>query len=150
MKTINEEILIFLGDIILKYNLEKDIIDESYNSIDDSDKLEKTLALIFNDKVNGKVNNGERMEDFNPLIRLRLIIDDLINNQISYENLPKIIKEKLGVSDEEANSIYLSIKENKEIEKIRCNDFVKEDLDQKRENKEEKLEKKSIGYELLK
>jgi hypothetical protein len=150
MKTINKKILIFLGDIILKYNLEKDIIDESYNSIDNSDKLEKTLALIFNDKVNGKVNNGERMEDFNPLIRLRLIIDDLINNQISYENLPKIIKEKLGVSDEEANSIYLSIKENKEIEKIRCNDFVKEDLDQKRENKEEKLEKKSIGYELLK
>jgi len=149
MKIVNEKIISFLGEIILTYRLEKEIIDKSFNYLENSNKLEKALSLFFNDRVMERIDRGENPEDFHPLLRLRLIIDDLINNNISYEDLPLLIKEKLGVSLLIANEISSSIEDNEDIKKLR-NEEDTEEKEEYLDSKEATIKEKTIGYELLK
>lgn len=149
MKIVNGNIISFLGEIILAYRLEKEIIDKSFNYLENSNKLEKALSLFFNDRVMERIDKGENPEDFHPLLRLRLIIDDLINNNISYEDLPLLIKEKLGVSLLIANEISSSIEDNEDIKKLR-NEEDTEEIEEYLDSKEATIKEKTIGYELLK
>jgi len=149
MKIVNGNIISFLGEIILTYRLEKEIIDKSFNYLENSNKLEKALSLFFNDRVMERIDKGENPEDFHPLLRLRLIIDDLINNNISYEDLPLLIKEKLGVSLLIANEISSSIEDNEDIKKLR-NEEDTEEIEEYLDSKEAMVKEKTIGYELLK
>lgn len=149
MKIVNGNIISFLGEIILAYRLEKEIIDKSFNYLENSNKLEKALSLFFNDRVMERIDRGENPEDFHPLLRLRLIIDDLINNNISYEDLPLLIKEKLGVSLLIANEISSSIEDNEDIKKLR-NEEDTEEKEEYLDSKEATIKEKTIGYELLK
>lgn len=149
MKIVNGNIISFLGEIILTYRLEKEIIDKSFNYLENSNKLEKALSLFFNDRVMERIDRGENPEDFHPLLRLRLIIDDLINNNISYEDLPLLIKEKLGVSLLIANEISSSIEDNEDIKKLR-NEEDTEEKEEYLDSKEAMVKEKTIGYELLK
>ena len=146
MKIVNEKILIFLADIIVKYNLEKELVDETFNDIKESQTIERSFALFFNDIIEERVERGEKIEDFNPIVKLRLIIDSLINNKISYESLPSLIEKDLNISSEIANEIFLSIKENEDIKELR-DGLVFDNMSPGEDNC---IDKKSIGYELLK
>ena len=146
MKIVNEKILIFLADIIVKYNLEKELVDETFNDIKDSQTIERSFALFFNDIIEKRMERGEKIEDFNPIVKLRLIIDSLINNKISYESLPSLIEKDLNISSEIANEIFLSIKENEDIKELR-DGLVFDNMSPGEDNC---IDKKSIGYELLK
>ena len=146
MKIVNEKILIFLADIIVKYNLEKELVDETFNDIKESQTIERSFALFFNDIIEERVERGEKIEDFNPIVKLRLIIDFLINNDISYESLPSLIEKDLNISSEIANEIFLSIKENEDIKELR-DGLVFDNMSPGEDNC---IDKKSIGYELLK
>jgi len=146
MKIVNEKILIFLADIIVKYNLEKELVDETFNDIKESQTIERSFALFFNDIIEERVERGEKIEDFNPIVKLRLIIDFLINNDISYESLPSLIEKGLNVSSEVANEIFLLIEKNADIKELK-DGFTFNDMPPGEDNH---IDKKSIGYELLK
>lgn len=146
MKIVNEKILIFLADIIVKYSLEKDLVDETFNDLRNSQTLERSFALFFNDIIEKRMERGEKIEDFNPIVKLRLIIDSLINNKISYESLPSLIEKNLNISPKIANEIFLLIKENEDIKELR-DGLVFDNMPPGEDNR---IDKKSIGYELLK
>jgi len=61
MKKINDNIISFLGEIILKNKLEKDVVDDSFDYSEKTTLLEKTLSMIFNDVVIKRMENGERI-----------------------------------------------------------------------------------------
>ena len=145
MKKINDKIIVFLGEIILKNNLEKDVIDSSFDYSEKTPILEKTLSMIFNDVVTQRMENGERVSQFHPFVKLRNIIDRLINNLINYEDVLPLLKEEFDFPKEKAKEISLLIEENKDIKEL----IEKED-DTVYEKTEEKVSPKSIGYELLK
>jgi len=145
MKKINDKIIAFLGEIILKNNLEKDVIDSSFDYSERTPILEKTLSMIFNDVVTQRMENGERIAQFHPFVKLRNIIDRLINNLINYEDILPLLKEEFDFPKEKAKEISLLIEENKDIKEL----IEKED-DTVYEKTEEKVSPKSIGYELLK
>ncbi|MDD2274828.1 MAG: hypothetical protein PHI91_03505 [Candidatus Pacebacteria bacterium] len=145
MKKINDKIIAFLGEIILKNNLEKDVIDSSFDYSERTPILEKTLSMIFNDVVTQRMENGERIAQFHPFVKLRNIIDRLINNLINYEDVLPLLKEEFDFPKEKAKEISLLIEGNKEIKEL----IEKED-DTVYEKTEEKVSPKSIGYELLK
>jgi len=145
MKKINDKIIVFLGEIILKNNLEKDVIDSSFDYSEKTPILEKTLSMIFNDVVTQRMENGERVSQFHPFVKLRNIIDRLINNLINYEDILPLLKEEFDFPKEKAKEISLLIEENKDIKEL----IEKED-DTVYEKTEEKVSPKSIGYELLK
>ncbi|MFA7664190.1 MAG: hypothetical protein WCY33_05290 [Clostridia bacterium] len=145
MKKINDEIIAFLGEIILENKLEKDVIDSSFDYSEKTPILEKTLSMIFNDVVTQRMENGERVSQFHPFVKLRNIVDRLINNLINYEDVLPLLKEEFDFPKEKAKEIYLLIKENENIKEL----IEKED-DTTYERIEEKVSPKSIGYELLK
>jgi len=145
MKKINDKIIVFLGEIILKNNLEKDVIDSSFDYSEKTPILEKTLSMIFNDVVTQRMENGEGIAQFHPFVKLRNIIDRLINNLINYEDVLPLLKEEFDFPKEKAKEISLLIEENKDIKEL----IEKED-DTVYEKTEEKVSPKSIGYELLK
>lgn len=146
MKKINDNIISFLGEIILKNKLEKDVVDSSFDYSEKTTLLEKTLSMIFNDVVIKRMENGERIAQFHPFVKLRNIVDQLINNLITYEDVSPLLKEEFGFSEEKAEEISLLIKENKDIKEL----IEKEDTEIIQPDIEEKVSPKSIGYQLLK
>lgn len=145
MKKINDKIIAFLGEIILKNNLEKDVIDSSFDYSERTPILEKTLSMIFNNVVTKRMENGEGIAQFHPFVKLRNIIDRLINNLINYEDILPLLKEEFDFPEEKAKEISLLIEGSKEIKEL----IEKED-DTVYERIEEKVNPKSIGYEFLK
>ena len=145
MKKINDNIIPFLGEIVLKNKLEKDIVDDSFDYSEKTTLLEKTLSMIFNDVVIKRMKNGERIAQFHPFVKLRNIVDKLINNLITYEDVNPLLKEEFGFSEEKAEEISLLIKNNKDIKEL----IEKEDTEIIQPDIEEKVSPKSIGYELL-
>ncbi|MDD2274846.1 MAG: hypothetical protein PHG37_03520 [Candidatus Pacebacteria bacterium] len=142
MKKINNNILLFLGEIIFQYGLEKDLIEE--NELNIIDPLDKTFSLFFNKKVSDRIRNGEKTIDFHPLIKLISIVDDLINKKINYEDLPLLIKNKLNLSSQDSGSISISIKNNEEIAKLRNSINIESKI------VDREVKEKSIGYQFLK
>ena len=86
------------------------------------------------------------MISFNNIIGHEKIIDFLINNDISYESLPSLIEKGLNVSSEVANEIFLLIEKNADIKELK-DGFTFNDMPPGEDNH---IDKKSIGYELLK
>jgi hypothetical protein len=148
MKTINNDILSFIGEIIFKYDLAKDFIDDKNQK--DEDILVKTINLFFNEKVIERKKRGEDPADFHPLSKLTIIIDDLINERIFYAELPFIIQEKLELPLKDACDISLMIENNKQIiEAIETENFQNEDSSETIEQKSV-LKNRSIASEFLK
>ena len=145
MKKVNDKVIAFLGEIILKNKLEKDVVDSSFDYSEKTPLLEKTLSMIFNDVVAQRIEKGERIAQFHPFVKLRNIVDRLINNSIGYEEVAPLLKEEFNFSEEKAKEIASLIKENKDIKELR----EKED-DSSYEEMEKNVNPKSIGYELLK
>ncbi|KUK49670.1 MAG: hypothetical protein XE08_0333 [Parcubacteria bacterium 32_520] len=146
MKKINDNIISFLGKIILENKLEKDVVDDSFDYSEKTTILEKTLSMVFNDVVIKRMENGERIDQFHPFVKLRNIVDQLINNLITYEDVAPLLKEEFGFSEEKAKEISLLIKENKDIKEL----IEKEDIEITQPDIEKKVSPKSIGYQLLK
>jgi hypothetical protein len=92
------------------------------------------------------MKNGERIAQFHPFVKLRNIVDQLINNLITYEDVTPLLKEEFGFSEEKAKEISLLIKNNKDIKEL----IEKEDTEIIQPDIEEKINPKSIGYQLLK
>jgi len=142
MKTLNNNIISFLGEIIFQYKLEKGFFDEE--SSKDLSSLDKTLSLFFNKNVSDRIRKGEKVKDFHPLIKLEYIVDDLINNKIDYEDLPLLIRNTLNLSSEDSTAIYNSIKNNEEIAKLRNSINIESKI------VDREVKEKSIGYQFLK
>lgn len=142
MKIINNEIISFLGEIVIRYNLGKDFIDDQ--DLNNLDPLERAFALFFNKNVSERFKNGEDVMKSHPFFKLKFIIDDLINNIISYEDLPILIKNNLNLSSSESEEIYLLIKNNQEIKQLKESKVIENNVIDR------EIKEKSIGYQLLK
>jgi hypothetical protein len=149
-------LLSFIEEIVVKYDLEKDLIE---NDADLKNVLSK--AKDMSDRVflkfiySNKIANYEKQNlilDI-PSMRLKNIINNLIDKKISINDLPALIQQDLKISPEISEKITEDIKNNKEIieeinnqKPINENDFSPE----KSEKDTPKTSTKSIGYELLK
>ncbi|MFA5228334.1 MAG: hypothetical protein WC446_01060 [Candidatus Paceibacterota bacterium] len=149
MKTINNNIISFIGEIIFKFELEKEFLDIEKDKESNS-MLERTLNLFFNDKVVERKKRGENPIDFHPLSKLTVIIDNLINNRTFFEELPFIVEEDLGVSLEDALEISSMIENNQEIKNLIEEEDVPEEDFESKEKREQIIKNKSIASEFLK
>lgn len=150
MKNINKNVISFIGDIIFKYNLGEEFITDKINNSSNSDVLERTLELFFNEKVIERKKNGENPIDFHPLSKLTLIIQDLINNIISYDDVMILLIAEMDISMENAHAIYLMIKENNEIKELVESEDLNDESVVEKETQEKILKTKSIAFEILK
>ena len=66
MKIINNEIISFLGEIVIRYNLGKDFIDDQ--DLNNLDPLERAFALFFNKNVSERFKNGEDVMKSHPFL----------------------------------------------------------------------------------
>ena len=155
------QILSFIEDIMIKYGLEDNLIEgdllleKKLSEINDlSDRA--ALKLLFGEKIKEQEMAGKSLEEILPSIRLKRIIESLVDKKTSYSDLPKLIKRDLDVDDIKANEISEAIKNNAEIIKLinqpLVENAVEEDIDEKGDNKEkiDTENKKSIANVLLK
>ncbi|MFA5729804.1 MAG: hypothetical protein WC938_01030 [Candidatus Paceibacterota bacterium] len=152
-----DNILFFIEEIIIKYDLEKDLIENDSELKDALSKAEDIPERVFFKFIfSNKIANYEKQElplDI-PSMKLKKIIEDLINKKESLSNLPTLIQENLKISPEISNKIAEEIRANKELmDEINSTKIPEEnnDIEDNIESqKEEPKKTKSIGYELLK
>lgn len=150
-----DNILFFIEEIMIKYGLEKELIDNDANlkdmlsrSKDIRDRV--FFKFLYSEKIYNYEKNGIPLDI--PSIKLKKIIEDLIDKKISLNNLPKLIQDNLNISPEISKKITEEIEKNKEItDEMSTIKADKEEDDITEETIEEETKKtKSIGYELLK
>lgn len=150
------DLLSLIEEIVVKYDLEKDLIENDANL-----KNALSKAKDMSDRVFLKFTYSTRIADYEeqnlpldiPSIKLKNIINNLINKKISINELPKLIQQDLKISPEVSDKIAGDIKNNKEIiEEINTTEPTKENnlSEEKLEKDTHKTTTKSIGYELLK
>lgn len=125
---------LFVEDLIDKYGLEDFLLEDDPEFASRFDKNstpeEKVSAkFLFSKKINESLDNNVPLSEILPSEKLLDIVEELINQEINYEDLPSIIKEDLGVSDEIATNIAQEITNNKKINEDRVNEFIREDFE---------------------
>ncbi len=140
-KKISFNTRLFVEDIVNEYSLENFLLEgdpEFASCFDKNLPTEERLAVkfMFNKKIKECLEKKVPLSKIIPSGKLINIIADLINQKIDYNDLPQIIKEGLGVSDEIATNIAQEITNNKKINEDRINEFVKEDFEEDEEKEE--------------
>lgn len=158
--TLTDPIISFIEEIMMKYGLEDDLIKGDSlleEELSEVKNLYERFALkfVFGKKINEQKRAGKSLEDILPSMRLKRILEKLINKKISYKDLPDLIKKDLHSDQATAEKISKLIEENKEIANILNGLIVEENVEGDDEaveiEKKESLEsKKSIGSEFLK
>ncbi|MFZ3054809.1 MAG: hypothetical protein WA091_02420 [Minisyncoccales bacterium] len=142
-------IITFVEEIMVKYGLEKELIE---NDAVLKDKLSQAKdaqeRVFFKFTYSKEIDNYEKQNipiDI-PSVRLREVIEKLIDKKITIDNLPTVIQENLKISPETSKKISEEILNNDEI----MNELNSNETIPAEEQKEEPKKTKSIGYELLK
>ena len=147
-----EDLLFFVEEIMVKYGLEKDLIE---NDADLKKMLSEVkdipervfIKFFFSNKIENYEKQGLPVDI--PSIKLKGIIERLIDKKISLKDLPNIIQDELRITLEISEKISRDIEKNKEIvDEINTANPLPE-----KSSEEEKVidvPKKSIGLELLK
>lgn len=125
---------LFVEDLIDRYGLENFLLEddpEFASHFDKNSSPEEKIStkFLFSKKINEYLENNMSLWDLLPSEKLLDIVEELINQEINYEDLPIIIKEDLGVSDEIATNIAQEVTNNKKINEDRVNEFVREDFE---------------------
>jgi hypothetical protein len=157
---ITTPILSFIEEIMIKYNLEDDLVKDDFalqKQLSDKPDLSyrSVLKLLFGTKIKELRMAGKSLEEILPSVRLKTIIESLINKKSSYNELPGLIKKDLNLDDEKTNEIVGAIKNNIEIIKLINQPLSGEVIENHEEEaniEEEKINttnKKSIANMLL-
>lgn len=153
--------LSFVEGIISAYKLEEDLLENDLllkEKIEETDNLSDLpiIKILYSEKVKERLEKGVSLEEVLPSIKLKNILNKLIDKEIDYEELPKIIGEKLEVDESIAKKISDTIKKSPEISKERNTPITEKATEESNEPKKIPIEKqnidneKSIGYQLLK
>jgi|GEM_PF-2159800 len=157
--TINDYIISYIEEIMIKYGFENSLIENDLllkKKLDEVKNLSEraSLKLIFGEKIKDQQRSGKSLEDILPSMRMKRILEKLINKKVSYDDLQALIKEALNTDGATAKEISESIKKNPEIAEVINNQATESDKDEDFEEEFEtgpnKEGKKSIGSELLK
>lgn len=102
--------LFFVEKLVTSFQLENDLISAN---LEMKEKLNATGTLDENmpDRTSIKFlfNNGV---PFEPTKTLRQILEDLINDKITFQELSSILEKKFSISKEDANSMTKMIQNN--------------------------------------
>lgn len=159
-KKISTDIVYFIEEIVLEYDLEKDFIEgdvllkEKMAGVTDLAERIST-KLLYSQVIDNYINNDKPLDEVSASFKIKKIIEQLINKKISFDDLNTLLSQSIKASPEIIKSVE---------EKIRTNTSIKELMDNEaeidKENKEividteENLKKntntKSIGNILLK
>ncbi|MFA5013621.1 MAG: hypothetical protein WC520_03630 [Candidatus Paceibacterota bacterium] len=134
-KIISFNTRLFIEDIITKYGLENFLVESdpefaSYFSDSQSAAERITAKLMFNKAVQEYLERNIPLAEILPSEKLVVIVEDLINQEIEYNDLPILIKEELGVSEEIAMQIAQEIANNQKIANDRVSEFIEEDFEE--------------------
>jgi hypothetical protein len=149
-------ILSFIEKIIIEYDLEKEFIDNDAdlkNVLSKAEDISDRVFLKF--LYSSKITNYEKQNlplDV-PSMKLKGIIENLINKKISPNELSSVIEKNLEISKDVSEKIAKEINENKEIiEEINSIKPSQEENHPIEDDQKEvpKNNTKSIGFELLK
>lgn len=156
---LNKEILSFIEEIMIKYGSENYLIEDDpllKNKLSETKDLsERTvIKLIFGKKIKEQKMAGKSLEDILPSMRLKRILEELVNKKLSFKDLPELIKKELHTEQLIADEIEKLIENNAEIINLINNPIVSENIEEELEDESTKKINteniKSIGSELLK
>jgi len=111
------------------------------------------IKLIFGEKIIEQKDAGKTFEEILPSVRLKRILEKLIDKKMSFKDLSVVIENDLGTDKSTAEEISKSIEKNigligpAEEQIFNQNE---EDAPQEADRKKPAENKKSIGNELLK
>ena len=147
------DILSIVEEIMVKYDLEKDIIENDAtlkNKLSGIKNYSERIFIkyLYSEKINNFIQKNLTPDI--PSVKLREIVEELIDKKISFGDLPNIIEKRLKISPDISKKISVDLEGNKEIatEMARVKEFDNDDEKKEPEKKEKNT--KSIGYELLK
>lgn len=155
-KKLSSEIIYFIESIVLEYDLEKDFIEGD-------DLLKKKLSgvndlaerisnkLLFSKTINDYIKNNKPLEEILASFKIKKIIEELINNKISFDDLNALLSQSIKTSPEITQSIVEKIKINPLIKELMSSEVGEsEELIDGEENSKKNTNTKSIGNILLK
>ncbi|MFA5714158.1 MAG: hypothetical protein WC998_00275 [Candidatus Paceibacterota bacterium] len=157
---LTKQTISFIEEIMIKYGLEDKLIENDAllkNKISGVEDLSEraVLKLLFGEKIKEQEMAGKSLEDILPSMRLKRILEKLVDKKISYKDLPGLIKSGLSTDQSMTDEIVKLIENNTElhaaINKPVENKIVEEEITE--EESAQKIiteNKKSIGNELLK
>jgi hypothetical protein len=158
--TLTDDIISFIEEVMMKYGLEDELIKGDSpleKELSEVKNLYERFAIkfVFGQKIKQLRESGKSLEDILPSMKLKRILEKLINKKISFDDLPELIKNDLHTNQEVAEDISKSIEKNKEIVEILNGLTLNEDVEENDEIEEldkkvDSENKKSIGGELLK
>lgn len=159
-KKISLDTIFFIEDVVSKYELEKDLIENDQplkEKILKSKSPAERLALKFSYSklINDNVKRGIPLKDFLPSIKLINILDGFLNKKFALSELSSLIAKELKISLEKAQAISEYIKKNQEkikedIDEVRIDAASNDITDIKNLDEVSIKNKKGIGYEFLK
>lgn len=155
-KKISDDIIYFIEGIVLEYNLEKDFIEEDVllkKKLSGVDDLAERISnkLLFSKTINDYIKNNKPLEEILVSFRIKKIIEQLINNRISFDDLNALLSQNIKVSPEVIQSITEKIKKNPSIKELIDSKIGEtEELISNEEDSKKNTNTKSIGNILLK
>lgn len=157
---LTDDIISFIEEVMMTYGLEDGLINEDLllkKKLSEVNSLSEraSLKLLFGEKIKDQQKMGKSLEDILPSMKLKRILEKLIDKKISYSDLPNIIKIDLVVDDTIAKKISDSIKNSQKINdavnnQITNDELIEEEIEEPEEVVGLSNTKKSIGGELLK
>ncbi|MDD5569220.1 MAG: hypothetical protein PHG23_02295 [Candidatus Pacebacteria bacterium] len=140
-KIISFNTRLFIEDITTKYGLENFLLqnDAGFAShiVGNPTAAERIAAkLMFNKDVKNCLEKNIPLAEILPSEKLVVVVEDLINQKIGYNDLPIAIKEELNIPDEISSQIAQDIANNKKITEDRINEIVKEDFEEETQGSE--------------
>ncbi|HNY36233.1 MAG TPA: hypothetical protein PLD14_00945 [Candidatus Pacearchaeota archaeon] len=148
-------ILPFVEELVDKYELEKDIIENDEilkNKLSGvNDYSERVfIKFLYSDELKNSIINDIPLNT--PFAKIKKIIDGLINKKIDKDNLSLTLQKELVISPEISEKISEDILGNEDImnEVIAVKIIENEEEGEDGQKIEPKKTTKSIGYELLK
>ncbi|MFZ2390367.1 MAG: hypothetical protein WAW15_00925 [Minisyncoccales bacterium] len=156
---ITTPIVSFIEELMIKYHLEDNFIEgdpllkEKLSETENiSDRA--VLKLIFGEKIKEQLKTGKSLEEFLPSMKIKRIIEGLLEKKYSSKDLPELIKTALNISDSEIKEISDAISSNVEILKLIAQPLsetdTEENINESTEEEKKVINKKSIANILLK
>ncbi|MFA5087018.1 MAG: hypothetical protein WC470_01800 [Candidatus Paceibacterota bacterium] len=125
---------LFLEDLTTKYELENFLLQgdsefSKYFSAASTSVEKIAVKFMFLPAIKECFTKQIPLAEILPSEKLTVIVTELINQEIEYNDLPEAIKKEIGVSDEIALQISQEIANNKKIAEDRSALFIKEDFE---------------------
>lgn len=156
-KKITSDIALFIEDIVLKYNLEKDFIEKDVLLKKKLDGITNpaeriSLKFLYSQEIGQYIENNKPLEEILTSVKIKKIVEQLINKKIEFGDISSLLSQNIKAEPEIIKSIEEEIKNNPKIKEAiegEPTPILEENYNEEQDlNK--KTNTKSIGNMLLK